>query len=246
MNGLDRMRWLMKMPMLSWMMMLCLLKSLSVTHAEDAVASLERNVGTSDLQCRHAYLKESRRALRSAARHPSAPSSWSFVEPGRIHFEEDFKTSRYEPIFAYLKKNDFFDTEYEIIPATRERPGIVYENLKTSTIRYLVLCYGIPLKISEDPTLEERGAESVRIELRKNRAAVDHELAWMGRDPKRVLLSGPFENPLYHATRSMDIKPENGVMMVARLDGPSPEIAMRLVDQAMEAEREVFGAGLLR
>ena len=36
----------------------------------------------------------------------------------------------------------------------------------------------------------------------------------------------------------MDIKPENGVMMVARLDGPSPEIAMRLVDQAMEAERE--------
>ena len=156
---------------------------------------------------------------------------------------EDFKTSLYEPIFAYLKKNDFFDTEYEIIPATRERPGIVYENLKTSTIRYLVLCYGIPLKISEDPTLEERGAESVHIELRKNRAAVDHELAWMGRDPKQVLLSGPFENPLYHATRSMDIKPENGVMMVARLDGPSPEIAMRLVDQAMEAEREVFGAG---
>jgi len=239
MNGLDRMRWLMKMPMLSWMVMLCVLMSLSVTHAEDAVASLERE--TSALVIYNADMPASKKVAEHYSQLRGIPQQHllglSLSQEESIS-REDFKTSLYEPIFAYLKKNDFFDTEYEIIPATRERPGIVYENLKTSTIRYLVLCYGIPLKISEDPTLEERGAESVRIELRKNRAAVDHELAWMGRDPKRVLLSGPFENPLYHATRSMDIKPENGVMMVARLDGPSPEIAMRLVDQAIEAERE--------
>ena len=42
MNGFDRMRWLVKLPILSWMVMLCALMSLSVTHAEDAVASLER------------------------------------------------------------------------------------------------------------------------------------------------------------------------------------------------------------
>jgi len=150
---------------------------------------------------------------------------------------EDFQQQLYLPIFQYLKEQDFFDTRYEIIPATRERPGVVLEHLETSSIRYLVPCYGIPVIIAEDSQLKETGAESVRIELRKNRAAVDHELAWLGRDPKQVLLSGPFENPLYNASRSVDIKPENGVMIVARLDGPTPEIAMGLVDKAMEAEQ---------
>ena len=76
----------------------------------------------------------------------------------------------------------------------------------------------------------------MRTELRFNRAAVDHELSWFGRDPKRVTLAGPIENPLFSTQKAMDIRPENGVMIVGRLDGPSAEIAKGLVDKAMQAE----------
>ncbi|MEK9862806.1 MAG: hypothetical protein VW804_06575, partial [Verrucomicrobiota bacterium] len=41
---------------------------------------------------------------------------------------EDFQQQLYLPIFQYLKEQDFFDTRYEIIPATRERPGVVLEH----------------------------------------------------------------------------------------------------------------------
>ena len=106
MNGLDRMRWLMKMPMLSWMVMLCLLKSLSVTHAEDAVASLERE--TSALVIYNADMPASKKVaehygqLRGIPQHHLLGLSLSQEESIS---REDFKKALYEPIFAYLKKN---------------------------------------------------------------------------------------------------------------------------------------------
>ena len=108
MNGLDRMRWLMKMPMLSWMIMLCLLKSLSVTHAEDAVASLESE--TSALVIYNADMPASKKVaehysqLRGIPEHHLLGLSLSQEESIS---REDFKTSLYEPIFAYLKKKRF-------------------------------------------------------------------------------------------------------------------------------------------
>jgi uncharacterized protein (TIGR03790 family) len=86
--------------------------------------------------------------------------------------------------------------------------------------------------------LEEPAEEAMRVELRYNRAAVDHELSWLGRDPQRVTLAGPIENPVFGTQKAMEIKPENGVMIVGRLDGPSAEIAKGLVDKAMQAEEE--------
>jgi len=43
-------------------------------------------------------------------------------------------------------------------------------------------------------------------------------------------------NPLYTTTNAAALHPTNGVLMVARLDGPSAEIARGLVDKAIEAE----------
>ncbi len=149
---------------------------------------------------------------------------------------QEFQTTLYEPIFQFLKDNELFETDFELVPATRERAGMVYQNLTKSKIRYLVLCYGVPVKIKEDKALTEAAEEAMRVELRYNRAAVDHELAWLGRDPKRVVLAGPIENPIFGTQKAMDIKPENGVMIVGRLDGPTADIAKGLVDKAMEAE----------
>lgn len=149
-----------------------------------------------------------------------------------------FTETLHDPLFQIFKDREFFETDYEIVPATRERPGVVFQNLQESKIRYLVLCYGVPVRIDGDPNLYEDATESMRVELRFNGAAVDHELSWFGRDPKRLVLAGPIENPLYATQKATDLHPENGVMIVSRLDGPTPEIAKGLVDKAIQAEKE--------
>jgi len=50
------------------------------------------------------------------------------------------------------------------------------------------------------------------------------------------MLAGPMANPFYGATNSALMQPTSGILLVARLDGPTPDIALSLVDKALEAE----------
>src|SRR5207249_9171265 len=78
--------------------------------------------------------------------------------------------------------------------------------------------------------------EKARVEMRRNEAAVDSELAALPLLLQNRPLTGPARNPIYGVTNTALIHPTNGVLVVARLDGPSVEIARGLVDKAMEAE----------
>jgi len=49
--------------------------------------------------------------------------------------------------------------------------------LLAAKVRYLTLCYGVPLKIARDPALIESGQNRLPEQLRRNEAAVDSELA---------------------------------------------------------------------
>ena len=106
-----------------------------------------------------------------------------------------------------------------------------------SKIRYLVLCHGVPLRILRDDTLLEPEAEKIRTEFRKNGAAVESELSLLPLLNQKLVLAGMIPNPVYGATNPAALHPTNGVLLVTRLDGPSPSIARRIVDQALEAER---------
>ena len=103
-------------------------------------------------------------------------------------------------------------------------------------VRYAVLCYGVPVKILQDPSFVEARTDTLPAELRRNAAAVDTQLAclfdWEGVFP----WAGPVPNPFYSATNRAALHPTNGLLMVTRLDGPSAAIARGLVDKAMEAE----------
>jgi uncharacterized protein (TIGR03790 family) len=103
-------------------------------------------------------------------------------------------------------------------------------------IRYAALCYGVPLKILNDPSLTEEGMDKIRPELRRNDAAVDSELALLPTVSPKPLIFGALANRFYGVTNSALLSPTNGLLLVARLDGPTPEIARGLVDKAMEAE----------
>ncbi len=77
--------------------------------------------------------------------------------------------------------------------------------------------------------------ESERLSYENGNASLDSELSLLWWDRSDYQVSGRMPNPLFqnqtrtHASRL--------VVMVARLDAPTPELARRLVDQAMTAEQ---------
>jgi uncharacterized protein (TIGR03790 family) len=129
------------------------------------------------------------------------------------------------------------------VPETNGVPGHMEWRPTESKIRYAVLCYGVPLFIREDKTVVEP-VDKLRPELRRNEAAVDSELAWLPYIEQGLPLVGALNNPAYTLTNAALIHPTNGILMVARLDGPTPEIARGLVDKALEAEANgLWGRG---
>jgi uncharacterized protein (TIGR03790 family) len=105
-------------------------------------------------------------------------------------------------------------------------------------LRYLVLCHGVPVKILPEARWAEAGIESLPEPMRRNDAAVDSELATLPQLAEGVRLTGALVNPGYGRTNAMELGAEIGMLMVARLDGPDPAGARRLVDRALEAERD--------
>lgn len=109
--------------------------------------------------------------------------------------------------------------------------------LASCPVRYLVPCYGVPVKILPDSNLKEDYEENFQEPLRRNEAAVDSELTLLPTLPLQLPLVGMANNPAFGTTNAAILNATNGILMTARLDGPSAEIAKGLVDKAMEAER---------
>ena len=109
---------------------------------------------------------------------------------------------------------------------------------KTASIRYLVLCWGVPIRVDKDDALNEDGRSQAPSSLRRNEASVDSELAMLpqlAQAPKRF---GIVTNPVFREADAKQISPANGVLMVVRLDGPSARLAKRLVERAIAAEKD--------
>ncbi len=142
----------------------------------------------------------------------------------------EFRYQLQEPLFKKLTSEKIFRTKMST--ATGKIAYVVSE----STIRYLVLCYGVPVRIQPESGLNEPGTTALAVPLRRNEAAVDTELAWLPILETRPILAGPMANEFYQKTNSAAFNPTNGILMTARLDGPTPAIAMSLVDRALSAE----------
>ena len=65
---------------------------------------------------------------------------------------------------------------------------------------------------------------------------MDSELACLALPPELRKLTGLVRNSTYTTTNNAWLHPTNGLLMVARLDGPTAEIARGLVDLAVAAE----------
>ena len=150
----------------------------------------------------------------------------------------EFHDSLQLPLAKKIEDGGLWQFATVVEAATNGRPERAVRKVVASKIRYAVLCYGVPLKIAPDPDVHEIVPKIWRPEFYRNEASVDSELAWLPLIKTDVLLTGPLFNRLYGATNAALLNPTNGILLVARLDGPSAQISGGLVDKAVEAERD--------
>jgi uncharacterized protein (TIGR03790 family) len=103
-------------------------------------------------------------------------------------------------------------------------------------IRFVALIRGIPLKIARTagayPGDVQEGPPAF---AGKNEASVDSELACLGYFSRKI--SGILVNPYYHKFSSIGDANLPQIMLVCRLDGPTPDIVRGMIDDALEAEK---------
>ena len=151
---------------------------------------------------------------------------------------QEFRETLQNPLAARLEKSGFWRFAWVAGATTNGVSQKMEYRVVASKIRYLVLCFGVPLKIASDPDLKEDVPGNIKPELLRNEAAVDSELAWLPMIKTHVTLAGPLRNWVYGATNVAELNPTNGILLVARLDGPTAAIARGLVDKALAAERD--------
>ncbi len=150
----------------------------------------------------------------------------------------EFHDNLQRPLAKKLEDQKLWRIGSGELPGTNGQPVRVTRKVVESKIRYAVLCYGVPLKILRDRELHEDAEETMRPEFRRNEAAVDSELACLPRIHQSPTLAGPAVNLLFGVTNANWLHPTNGVLIVARLDAPTPELARGLVDKALQAEAD--------
>jgi uncharacterized protein (TIGR03790 family) len=148
----------------------------------------------------------------------------------------EYHNSLEKPLAKELEGRKLWHISSDITHPTNGAKGKVVWEVKQSKIRYAVLCYGVPLRIDNDPSIKEEPDPAMNPALLRNGAAVDSELALLPCIEQNLPLLGPKPSTHYGLTNAASFNPASGILMVTRLDGPSAEIANGLVDKAMEAE----------
>lgn len=147
---------------------------------------------------------------------------------------DEYQERLAKPLLKALRDRELF--VYRAAGRRRSNDNATNELPVEAKVRYAALCYGVPLKIANEPKLSEDGVDKIRVELRRNDAAVDSELSLLPILSPKPPVFGAVPNRWYGATNAALLSPTNGLLLVARLDGPSPEIARGLIDKALQAE----------
>lgn len=159
------------------------------------------------------------------------------VPAGEIISRQDFERRIEAPIRTALTDRRLLQLNAILRPATPDRPGGFRYTCSGGSVRYLVMTWGLPYRIAPDSGLRE-STNGIPPALQRNEACVDNELALLPAAGSYAL-TGPLLNRLaYGATNPTVLRPSNQLLMVTRLDGPTPALARQLVDRALQAERD--------
>jgi uncharacterized protein (TIGR03790 family) len=145
----------------------------------------------------------------------------------------EFVPTLWNPLLARLVRDGWIDgIEMQLTDAAGRRKYAVSRH----RIAALVVCRGVPLRVEHDPSLfAEVMPFTVHPEYRTNAGAVDAELSLLALPTYPINAFLP--NPLFQNEHPNVFELEQ-VVKVSRLDGPTPEDAMALVDHALTVERQ--------
>ena len=202
-------------------------------------------LGSSVIVIYNSRVPESKEVAEHYARQRQVPAGQVLGFALPIPTDKDESMTRTEfidelqkPLLKQLEKAGIFKLAAGPHSSNSPPSAVPGRRVVASTIRYAVLCYGVPVKIVRDPNLVEASADQLPQELRRNEASVDSQLACLPISELNPPWAGPITNPFYGATNGAMLNPTNGILMVTRLDGPTPAIARGLVDKALQAERD--------
>ncbi len=202
-------------------------------------AALQAESGETVVVVYNANVPESKQTAEYYAKQRGVPEEQIVgldLPTGEIMSRDEFRADLQKPLFRFLENKKLFTVRSESVAAKDGAGSKVYWQVKGSKIRYAVLCYGVPSRISEERGLVEPNSEKLPPTFQRNGAAVDSELTLLPMMDFKLPVMGSVQNPYFATTNAAALHPTNGVLIVARLDGPTATIARKLVDKAMEAE----------
>lgn len=145
---------------------------------------------------------------------------------------EEITRDEYDQTIARPLRKAFLDRDWWRLETSDAGQTAV----RQSKIRYVVLMRGIPLKIAATTAPYPGNVVSGQQPIAsRNDAAVDSELACLGFFSRQI--SGVARNPYYRSY--LPIRDANlpALLLVCRLDGPTPEIVRRVIDDSIATER---------
>jgi uncharacterized protein (TIGR03790 family) len=155
--------------------------------------------------------------------HILALSCATEEEISRAEYDRDIA----QPLREIFEKRGWWKLREEDSPAGR---------VTETSIRYMALIRGMPLKIklTSEPYEGDKPAGVPEIATR-NDAAIDSELSVLGVYSR--VISGVMNNPYFRSTLVIAEANLPPLLMVCRLDAPTPEIVRRMIDDSLAAEQ---------
>jgi uncharacterized protein (TIGR03790 family) len=156
------------------------------------------------------------------------------IHTGETISRQEFNAKVRDPIWKFLTHRGFLQQEPRTVmdPVLGRIPSLATVN---SRVSYLVLMYGMPLRIERNSALHESATDKTSAAYQRDEASVESELATL---PTTGLpIAGPLRNPFFGSTQAQFGPPLNKEMLlVGRLDGPDPQTVRRMIDDALTAE----------
>ena len=144
--------------------------------------------------------------------------------------EEEISRQEYDATIAEPLRKIFSERKWWTLRSNAEDHPVA----STNSIHFVALIRGMPLKIR--PATDYPGDQVGIVPAGgQNAASVDSELVMLGAFSRQI--SGPATNPYFQSYRPIVELNDPALMLVCRLDAPTPEIVRRMITDAIETEK---------
>lgn len=144
--------------------------------------------------------------------------------------EESISREEYDQTIAEPLRKAFISRGW-----WKTEANLVKGRVADSTIRFVALMRGIPLKVRAVATYEGDKPWTHSPALNHNEAAVDSELAVLGMSGRQI--SGPSENPYFRKNVRLEDAKTPWLLLVCRLDAAEPATVRRMIDDSIATEK---------